>query len=159
MRPRVGSSRPATRRSKVVLPEPDGPSRATSSPGAMSRLNASSARVSPNLLPRSRREIAAEYPSRAPKESVSPAGGEPFAVAPFEEGLADQGKEGESCKKRGDGESSDEVVLIVKNLHVERHGVGEAADVARDHRHRAELAHGAGVAEQHAVEQRPAHIR
>ena len=41
---------------------------------------------------------------------------------------------------------------------MQRHGVGQAADVARDHRYGPELAHGAGVAEQDAVEQAPAHI-
>ena len=38
---------------------------------------------------------------------------------------------------------------------MQRHGVGEPADVAGDHRDRAELAHRAGVAQQHAVEQAP----
>ncbi len=38
---------------------------------------------------------------------------------------------------------------------MQRHGVGVAADVAGDHRHRAELAHRAGVAQDHAVEQAP----
>ena len=38
---------------------------------------------------------------------------------------------------------------------MQRHGVGEAADVAGHHRDRAELAHRARVAQQHAVEQAP----
>ena len=86
------------------------------------------------------------------------AAGEGVAVSPFEDGFGAQGDEGESRQKRGDGKGSDEVVLIVKYLHVERHGVGESADVAGDDRHRAEFAHGARVAQQHAVEQRPAHV-
>ena len=49
-------------------------------------------------------------------------------------------------------------VLVVENLDLQRHGVGLAADLAGDHRDRAELAHGAGVAEEHAVEQRPLHV-
>ena len=39
------------------------------------------------------------------------------------------------------------------------HGVGQAAHVARDDGDGAELAHGAGIAEKDAVEQRPADIR
>ena len=35
--PPVGSSKPATQRSVVVLPQPDGPSSETSSPSATSR--------------------------------------------------------------------------------------------------------------------------
>ncbi len=42
---------------------------------------------------------------------------------------------------------------------MQRHRVGQAADVARDDRDRAELAHRAGVAEQHAVEQAPLDVR
>ena len=38
---------------------------------------------------------------------------------------------------------------------MQRHGVGQAAYVARHHRHRAEFTHGAGVAQEHAVEQAP----
>src|SRR5215813_7709165 len=75
--------------------------------------------------------------------SVPVDAGEAVAVSPFEDGLCAQGDEGESRQKRGDGESSDEVVLIVKDLHVERHGVGQSADVAGDDRDRAEFAHGA----------------
>ena len=45
--PDVASSNPATIRSAVVFPHPDGPSSATSSPGRMCRVRPSSARVSP----------------------------------------------------------------------------------------------------------------
>ena len=43
----IGGSKPARIRSAVVLPQPDGPSRATSSPGASRRLSPSRARVAP----------------------------------------------------------------------------------------------------------------
>src|SRR5207244_8159625 len=43
--PSVMSSSPATMRSAVVLPQPDGPTRTTSSPSAMSRLRPSTALV------------------------------------------------------------------------------------------------------------------
>ena len=41
-------SKPATMRRTVVLPQPDGPSSATNSPGAISSDSPSSARVVPN---------------------------------------------------------------------------------------------------------------
>ena len=47
MRPERGLSRPATARIVVVLPQPDGPSRATSSPFAIVRSSRSTATVSP----------------------------------------------------------------------------------------------------------------
>ena len=48
-RPVSASSSPASTRSAVVLPQPDGPSSATSSPGAMSRSRPSSAWTPPKL--------------------------------------------------------------------------------------------------------------
>jgi hypothetical protein len=42
-RPSLGRSKPAMIRRSVVLPQPDGPSNVSSSPGAMSRLTPSSA--------------------------------------------------------------------------------------------------------------------
>ena len=46
--PESAVSNPATMRSAVVLPQPDGPSKATSSPGAISIDSPSRARVAPN---------------------------------------------------------------------------------------------------------------
>ena len=46
--PVSADSKPATMRRAVVLPQPDGPSSATSSPGAISSDSPSSARVVPN---------------------------------------------------------------------------------------------------------------
>ena len=50
--PASGTSSPAMMRSSVVLPEPDGPSSATSSPAGTSRLTSSSAVNAPNALAR-----------------------------------------------------------------------------------------------------------
>src|SRR5437867_1717404 len=50
MRPASGFSKPAMRRSVVVLPEPDGPSMVKNSPCSTSRLTSSSATTSPNAL-------------------------------------------------------------------------------------------------------------
>ena len=46
--PASAASNPATMRSAVVLPQPDGPSRARNSPGAMFSDSPSSARTVPN---------------------------------------------------------------------------------------------------------------
>src|SRR4051794_40604689 len=45
--PEVGWSKPASRRSAVVLPQPEGPSRASSSPGSIVRSRPSSADIEP----------------------------------------------------------------------------------------------------------------
>ncbi len=46
MAPSSMSSSPASMRSAVLLPEPDGPTRTTNSPSEMSRLSASTASLS-----------------------------------------------------------------------------------------------------------------
>src|SRR3712207_7533102 len=45
---------------------------------------------------------------------------------------SDEGDQREERQERGHGERGDEVVLVVEDLDVQRHGVGQAADVARD---------------------------
>src|SRR5688572_12910256 len=74
---------------------------------------------------------------------------------PFEHGLEHEGQQGKQAQQRSHRESSDKVVLVVKNLDMERHGIGKSTDMTRDHRYRAELAHGAGIAEEHAIQQAP----
>jgi hypothetical protein len=46
--PAVGRRKPAIMRSVVVLPQPDGPSSETNSPGASARLKSSTAVTAPN---------------------------------------------------------------------------------------------------------------
>src|SRR5262249_6949381 len=152
IRPAVGVSRPATSRRKVVLPEPEGPSSASSSPGRTSRLISTTAAAAPKDLDNPSAAIAIATRSGSGRSAPS-GGGEGVSMSPLEERLGAEGDEGKACQKRGDGESSDEVVFIVEYLHVERHGVGEATYVAGNNRHRAEFTHGAGIAEQHAIEQ------
>src|SRR6186997_303441 len=68
MRPAVGSTRPATIRSVVVLPQPDGPRRVRSSPSAMSRDTSSTAVVVPyRFVMASRWTVAI---SRPPSQDV-----------------------------------------------------------------------------------------
>src|SRR4051794_884363 len=97
----MGSS-PAIKRRRVVLPEPEGPSRATSSPGATDRSTESSTRLAPKLFdtPLSSMPRAAELrPPTIPAFSV-PVVAERGADAPFEGGFEakrdqrQKGKEG-----------------------------------------------------------------
>ena len=57
--PESAVSNPARMRSAVVLPQPDGPSRATNSPGAMSSDSPSRARTAPKERLSSRRATGA----------------------------------------------------------------------------------------------------
>src|SRR3954467_1095698 len=152
--PRSGISSPAITRSSVVLPEPDGPRSARSSPARTSSDTPRSAAVSPNSF-----AIPATRMSMPVPRSMGRSPGERVPVSPLEERLGCQGDNGQESEERSDGEGRDEVVLIVENLNVERHGVGQASHVSGDDRHGAELAHGAGIAQQDAVEQRPADVR
>ena len=67
--------------------------------------------------------------------------------------------EREHDEQRRDRERRLVLVLVVEDLDVERQRVGPAADVARDDRDRAELAHRARVAQDDAVEQAPLDLR
>ncbi len=73
--------------------------------------------------------------------------------------LGDERDEGEEREERGHREGGLELVLVVEDLDVEGQGVRLAADVPRDDRHRAELAHRPRVAEDDAVEEAPLHAR
>src|SRR3954470_9878549 len=114
-------------RRSVVLPDPDGPRSARSSPARTSSDTPRSAAVSPNSFAIPATRMSMPVPSsrgRSPGESV--------AVSPLEEGLRCEGDDGQESEERGDGESRDEVVLIVENLNVKRHGVGQAPHVSGD---------------------------
>ncbi|EWS63673.1 hypothetical protein Y695_03093 [Hydrogenophaga sp. T4] len=76
-------------------------------------------------------------------------------MAPLHHALDHQRDQGQQGQQRGDGKRGHRLVLVVEHLDVQRHGVGLAADVARDHAHGTELAHGARVAQDHAVDQAP----
>src|SRR5688572_16109341 len=103
-------------RSNVVLPDPDGPSSATSSPEGTVRLTSSS---------------AVNAPKRFATRSTSMC----KVALPLEQ-LADrQGDDREQGQQRGDGEGGRELVLVVQNLHLQRDGHGLAAHLAGHNRH------------------------
>src|SRR4051812_28005952 len=132
-------------RSKVVLPEPEGPSSASNSPLPTLRSTLSSAAKAPNFLTMFLTSMVTLIVPR----------GLSFVQAPFQDGLHDQRDQRQNRQQRGNRKRRYELVFVVENLDQQRHGVGLAADVARHHGHRAELAHRTGVAQQHAVEQAP----
>src|SRR5215210_8051609 len=108
-------------RSSVVLPDPDGPRSARSWPARTSSDTPRSAAVSPNSF-----AIPATWMSMPVPSSMGGSSGESVAVSPLEEGLRCERDNGQESEERSDGEGRDEVVLIVENLNVERHGVGQA---------------------------------
>lgn len=69
---------PDATRSNVVLPLPDGPSRQTTSPGAMSRLNPANASVSPY-----RRSTLSKVSRAAKVAAARPVAGAALAEADF----------------------------------------------------------------------------
>ena len=77
----------------------------------------------------------------------------------FHDCLQHKRDEREKREQRRDSERRLELVFVVENLDVQRQRVRQAADVSRDDRHRAELAHRARVAEDDAVEQAPLDVR
>src|SRR3974390_2486107 len=91
-------------------------------------------------------------------DSMAVAALERVAVTPFEKSLEAESDESEASQERRKREGGDGIVLIVEDLHLERHGVGEAANVSGDDRDGAEFSHGARVAEKDAIKQRPFHI-
>src|SRR3954452_6439081 len=128
-------------RSSVVLPEPEGPSSASSSPSLTLRSTPSRALKLPNFLTRFLTSMVTCVVS--------------FVEVTFENGLCDQRDQRQHCEQRSDREGGDELVFVVENLDQQRHGVGLAADVARHDRDRAELAHRTRVAEQDAIQHAP----
>src|SRR5688500_5921010 len=82
----------------------------------------------------------------------------PITVAPFEHALEDERRKREQSQQRRNREGGDEIIFVVQYLDMEWHRVGLAPDVAGDDRHRAKLAHGSSVAEEHAVKEPPANV-
>src|SRR5437879_2699390 len=144
--PASGCSSPASTRSSVVLPEPDGPSSARNSLSLACRDTFFSAGNRPNVL-----EMPLISSDRREGASVSAVRREFTGMSPFKGGLEDQGDEPERGQEAGRGKGADEVIVIVEHLDVKRERGRKPTDVAGNDRDGAELAHGASVAQQHAV--------
>src|ERR1700686_3825647 len=131
-------------RSSVVLPEPEGPSRASNSPSPTFRSTLSRAVKAPNFFTMFLTSIVTWNV--------------PFVQTPLENGFHHQRDQRQHRQQRSDRERRHELIFIVENFDQERHGVGLAADMAGYHRHRAELAHRARIAQQYAIQQTPFNI-
>src|SRR5262249_53340280 len=129
--PSSAVSSPAMMRSSVVLPEPEGPSSATKAPSATSRLMPFSAELVPNVLTIFSMVMVISMSGR----------GQRVAVAPFEKRLGTERHQRQHGQQRGDGKGAHIIIFVVQHLDVQRHGVREAADMPRHHRHRTEFAH------------------
>ena len=142
-----GQSRPAMMRSSVVLPDPDGPSSATNSPDWMSRFDVVERGEGAEAL-----GDVDEWRCVIGIHSL-------LTLVVSSATLATSVTSASSASSEATANDGHELILVVENFDMQRHGVGLAANVAGHDRHRAELAHGARVAQKHAVEQRPFHVR
>ena len=131
-------------RSSVVLPEPDGPSSATNRPRGISRSTASRAAKCPNFF-----VIWRTVMLMRPSPSTL------YARATRRRLLSTNVASASSASSDATANAGTKQVIVIENFDLQRHGIRQPADVTRDDRHRAELAHGARVAEDDAVEQSP----
>src|SRR5690606_8079541 len=81
--------------------------------------------------------------------------GQRLALAPFHEGLEEQGEQRHAGEQGGRGEGGGGLVVVVQLLDQQRQRQGLVHDGAGHHGHRAELAHRPGVGDHHPVQQRP----
>ena len=132
--PASGHSSPAIMRNSVVFPEPQGPSSATNPPPTL-RSTSSSAAKAPNCVSKLRTSIVRTCPAKSSRSTMVLAPGSPAPARPT----------------RTPSRTRPKLIFVIKNLHVQWHRVGLAANMAGDHRHRAELAHRPRVAQDHSV--------
>src|SRR5450432_1646460 len=105
--PASGCSSPASTRSNVVLPEPEGPSSARNSLSRACSDTSFSAGKRPKDF-----EMPLISSDRGDLMSVSAVGCEFTGMTPFETCLEDQGDEPEGGQERGRREGADEVIVI-----------------------------------------------
>src|SRR5690554_1551084 len=134
-------------RSSVVLPDPDGPNNAVSSPSFRERLTSSTATKSlKRLLTRSISILMGVSSLAVSRRMLA-------LIQPFDKTFDGNGDQREAGQQRRDRKRCREHVLVVEHFNVQRHGVGLPPNAAGYHRHRTELAQGPGVTENHAVDQ------
>ena len=138
-------------RSSVVFPEPDGPSSATSSPVGIFRVDViERGKLSEFLVifcASMLMGLLFSVPARRFRQ-LAPR-------SPFDTVFTTSVTSASKRQQRRHRERGGELIFVVENLDVQRHGIGESADVAGNHRNRAKLAHRAGIAKNHAIEQPP----
>ena len=77
---------------------------------------------------------------------------------PFDRLLTTKVTSANSANSEATANARTKLIIVVEDFDMQRHRVREPANVAGNHRHGAELAHRARVAQDHAVEQRPFHV-
>ena len=85
--------------------------------------------------------------------------GQSIAQAAAHNRLSDQRHQRQQRQQRRDRERGREIIIVVQDFDIKRHRIGQPADMSRDHRDRAEFAHRARVADDHAVQQSPFDVR
>src|SRR5258706_6978398 len=136
--PVSGTSSPAMTRSSVVLPDPEGPSSASNSPVCTSRLTSRSAENVPNCFDRLRTSMVIVL--FLIRDGPGP-----------DDTLEHQRYQRQQCQQRSHRKCGGKVVFVVKDFHMQWHGVGAAADMSGNDRYCTEFAHRARVAEDRAV--------
>src|SRR5512139_1175614 len=100
-------------RSNVVLPEPEGPSRATNSPLGTCRLTSRSAANVPNVLLMLRTSmLIGACLCRGRLKGC----GHLLTDLPLDQTLGDQRQQRQDGEERGNGKSRHEIVFVVKDL-------------------------------------------
>src|SRR5512142_1295568 len=140
--------------SSVVLPDPDGPRRATSSPEGTVRFTSLRAVNWPKCL--LTLPISMLMSCTFPCTSVV---GQFLPDFPLGDRLHHQGDERQECQQRGYGKGGRKIVFVVEYLHLQRDGVGRATHMPRHHRYCPEFPHCPGIAEDDPVEDTPLDVR
>src|SRR5689334_18203600 len=107
-------------RSSVVLPQPDGPSKAVNSPAGKFSVTSFSATKSPNRLLMFLTSIAiisSLLLMLVQRLQIQ------ILRAPLDKGLERQRHQGQQSQQRSHRESGGEVVFVVQNFHLQGHGV------------------------------------
>src|SRR5690554_3447440 len=140
-------------RSSVVLPDPDGPNNAVSSPSFRERLTSSTATKSlKRLLTRSISILMGVSSLAVSRRMLA-------LIQPFDKTFDGNGDQREAGQQRRDRKRCREHIFVVEHFYVQRHGVGLSPNTAGYHRHGAKLTQSAGVTENHAIDQPPFDVR
>src|SRR5690606_2616771 len=151
--------RPAIMRSKVVLPEPEGPSSAVSSPVLIARLTLSTATKSAKRLFTCSILMLISLISCSNTAHCVHSGGLMFTlVAVFDIAFNYYGDQRQRGKQRRHGKGGSKHIFVVQHFDMQRHGVGFTADTARHHGHGAKLTHCTGITQHNTVNQAPLDI-
>src|SRR5690349_18719566 len=154
-------------RRSVVLPQPDGPSSATSFPLGTSTLTSLTAQKLPNVFVtfltwmltgapfRCTWSILRRSSKRSPRSALVRSW---LVGGPLEPGLHDEGHQRDQRQERRDRERPGQVVFLEQLLDAQRHRVGLSGDVPGHDVDRAELAHRARRAQDDAVDEAPLHV-